>query len=106
MAARNPSARTPGRRARASPEAWKKESKAAKSSPPPTPREAAWKRGLQCTPSASRVPPKSNRTASVGELVTGVRRVLVRAHLHGHRHHVVAAPLFEPHVVPVVLLIE
>src|SRR6266550_4313638 len=113
IAARNPSVRMPGRRASASSEALKKGSKAANSSPPPTARYAAWKRGPQCTPSASSVPPKSKRTTSAGDLVAGVRGVPVRAHLHGHGHglsphlhHVVAAPALEPHVVPVILLIK
>src|SRR5205823_1521934 len=73
---------------------------------PPAARYAAWNRGPQCTPSASRVPPKSKRTTSV-DLVMPVARVLVRRRPHGHapRHpHLVPAAL--PHVVAIVQLIQ
>src|SRR5437899_435566 len=68
---------------------------------------AARNPGLQCTPSASRVPPKSKRTTSVVLVMPVARAVVVRRRLHRHhlRHpHFVAAAL--PHVVAVILLIQ
>src|SRR5436853_2382129 len=86
---------------------WYSGSNAAYPSAPPAARYAAWKRGLQCTPSASRVPPKSKRTTSVVLVMPVARAVLVHRQLHRHgvRHpHLVPAAL--PHVVAVILLIQ
>src|SRR5207237_7943561 len=63
---------------------------------------------LQCTPSASSVPPKSSSTTSAVTSAVAVGGVLVpgRRHGHGGSCHVHLVSTDETHVVQVVLVVE
>src|SRR5207237_10037049 len=80
------------------------EANAARARVPPSARYAMWNRGLQCTPSASSVPPKSSSTTSA--VTSAVMRV--PAHLHGHHGacHVHLVSTGETHVMEVVLVVK